>query len=212
MPWKCFVAEDSGLFQRSFRRYSSGSECRVNPHAYHNVEAVVDAELPAAFGPARGDLPDDELRKDPRWPRECPCGYRFHPLEDSWQVNVESLYRGAPDGKLYRLRELPPGAMWDAYWFCDTPEGRARYAGPDGKAWCLMTPCGVEWIVYGPSSNGGKWQVTGVPPQLTASPSIGLNISAGLAHPTRSYHGFLRDGVLTEDQDGRTFPGVARTA
>lgn len=212
MPWKCFVAEDSGLFRRSFRRYSGGSECKANPMGYHNVEVVVDPELPGAMGPARGDLPDDELRKDPRWPRECPCGYRFHPMEDSWQVNVESLYRGAPDGQLHQLRDLPPGALWTAPWFADTKEGLERYGGPDGQCWCLMTPCGVEWIVYSPSSDGKKWQVEGVPPLLTVSPSIGINISGKLAHPTRSYHGFLKQGILSEDVDGRVFQGIPRTA
>lgn len=212
MPWKCFVAEDSGLYRRSFRRYCGGSECKTNPLGCHNVEVVVDPELPGAFGPSRGDIPDDEVKKDPRWPRECLCGYRFHPMEDSWQVNVDSLYKGAPDGKLHLIKELPPGAMWDAHWFVDTKEGMERYGGPDGKGWCLMTPARVEWIVYSPSSDGNKWQVTGTIPKITVSPSIGINIRGGLAHPTKSYHGFLRDGILSEDVDGRKFEGVPRTA
>lgn len=40
------------------------------------------------------------------------------------------------------------------------------------------------------------WTITGLPPRLTASPSI---------HILDKYHGWLRDGVLTDDVDGRKF-------
>jgi hypothetical protein len=44
---------------------------------------------------------------------------------------------------------------------------------------------------------GQGWTVTGEPPKITVSPSINM---VGL------YHGWLRDGVLSDDVEGRTYP------
>lgn len=200
MPWRCFLTEPSGSVQRSFRRYSGGSKCDVNPMHYHDASVVTDPEVPEGTFVEGGIIPDEDDQKDPRWPAACVCGYRFH-VEDSWQVNVNRLYRGCPDGILRTLRELPIGAMWNAWWLADVADG--RYTGPDGKAWCVMMPGGIEWIVYGPSSDGKKWDVQGAPPIITASPSIGIG---GL------YHGFIKAGIISEDVDGRAYPGVPRTA
>lgn len=78
-----------------------------------------------------------------------------------------------------------------------------RYVGPDGGAWCVMMPCRQEWIVYGPSSDGTKWTVTGVPPLITVHPSIGMG---------KVYHGFIRAGIITPDCEGRTYPDQPHTA
>lgn len=195
MPWKCFITEPSDLACRSLRRYATDSKCS-GPMSYHNISAVIDPEIPAASNKEGGFLKDG-YEEDPRWPAKCACGYEFK-AEDQWQVNVNRLYKGAPEGKLYVLRELPPGAMWNAHWL-DAP----KWQGPDGKAWVVMFPGGHEWVVYGPSSNGKPWKVQGVPPGITVSPSIGI-----LPH----YHGFIKGGIISEDADGRKFPGIPRTA
>lgn len=108
--------------------------------------------------------------------------------------------KGSPDGKLYVLWESPIGAMWNAAWLTDSEDARALYAGPDGKAWCLMMPGGVEWIVYGPSrnegKNGPKWTVTGTPPIITAHPSIAI---------AKLFHGFVQNGVVSPDCEGRMY-------
>lgn len=195
MPWRCFVVEPSDFCRRSLRRYS-GNECKAEGHTYHNAEVVIDDELDAATVDEGGTCEIDDYEDDPRWPKTCDCGYRFHP-EDHWQVNTTRFYRGCPDGGLYVLRELPPGAMWNAYWL----ENLGR--GPDGKNWCVQMPCGIEWIVYGPSSDGGKWDVQGVPPRITVSPSINLQ---------GAYHGWIKDGVISDDCEGRKFPKHPSTA
>jgi hypothetical protein len=161
---------------------------------YHDASVVVDPEI------ARGAVEEGcsagpgDLEGDPRWADHCACGYRFH-LQDCFQVRVERLYKGAPDGKLYLLgdRDLPVGATWDADWLPPT------HQGPDGKAWCVRMSggSGSEWLVYGPSSGGGKWQVTGTAPAFTAHPSINL---IGV------WHGFLREGVISDDVEGRRYP------
>jgi len=192
--WKLFMTERTKWSRRSLRRYASGSKCTVR--SYHDASVVIDKQIEVPPEKQGGFL-KDEYASDSRWPKVCPCGYEFK-NDDEWQVNVNALYSGSLDGELYPLRVMPPGAVWEAPWF-----DHERYRGPDGKTWCVMMPGGHEWIIYGPSSDGKPWQVTGTLPNITVAPSIGLR-----GH----YHGFIRNGVITEDADGRKFEGVPRTA
>ncbi len=198
MPWKCFLTEPSDLVRRSLRRYATGSECSrfPGPHSYHDSEVMIDRELPAVHHQEGGFLKTG-FEKDTRWSAKCGCGYEFKD-DDQWQVNVRRLYKGAPEGKLYILREMPIGGMWDAYWL-----DADKFRGPDGKSWCVMMPGGQEWIVYGPSSDGKPWSVKGFPPGITVQPSIGVG---------KLYHGFIKGGIITEDVENRKYEGVPRTA
>lgn len=70
-----------------------------------------------------------------------------------------------------------------------------------GKRPPLMVtlPNGTDFCVdRRPSSGGSGWTVTGTPPHITVSPSI--NDAPGKPY---GYHGWLRDGVLSDDVDGR---------
>ena len=65
----------------------------------------------------------------------------------------------------------------------------------------VMLPGGVEWCVdtlaineSGPHGEG--WDVSGDPPNITVNPSINFG---GV------YHGWIRDGVITDDCEGRRF-------
>ncbi|MHC4507747.1 MAG: hypothetical protein ACYTAO_02170 [Planctomycetota bacterium] len=136
------------------------------------------------------DYPHDH----PSWPKKCSCGRDFG-SDDHWQVNVNVLYvaRGTKeaagyDGQLFVIQEAPVGAMWDAWWYKD------NFKGADGKCIVLKTP-GGDWIVDGTSSDGGKWQRSGEPPELTVNPSIGIGREPGKPW---TYHGWLRDGYLVE--------------
>lgn len=64
---------------------------------------------------------------------------------------------------------------------------------PDGSTFC------VDSMAWTPERGhyGEGWTVTGTPPNLTLTPSINL---------TGRYHGYIRDGVITDDVEGRTFP------
>jgi len=196
MPWRCFLAEPSDFCRKSLRRYAGAKRCPLKPLHYHNIDVMIDPQFPADAATEGGTLPGKH-EGDPRWPALCKCGYAFL-QEDAWQVNIDRLYKGSPDGNLYIRRELPPGAMWVVDWLDSN-----IYKGPDGKAWSLMLPGGAEWLVYGPAGGGGKWDVQGVPPDITVSPSINCE---GV------YHGFVKQGLVAEDCEGRTFPGVPRTA
>ncbi len=66
---------------------------------------------------------------------------------------------------------------------------------PDREAWFIVLPNGAGgWTttdhaaVHGSLELGPRWDVTGVPPKLTVSPSID-------ASP--EWHGWIKDGVMT---------------
>jgi len=147
-------------------------------------------------------------REDPRWPACCDrCGIAFGD-ESVWQVAPHPLFSGAPDGRLYTIRDAPAGAMWDAVWF----EGAPAYTGPDGIALVVRTP-GGEWMVDSEASNCTRkgdrshkcWIRHGDPrdPQglRTGRPlhvdKAGDTCSAGAGSIVcGTYHGFLHGGFL----------------
>lgn len=197
--WRCFMAEPSEFCRRALRRYWRKPDAAPPGH-FHDATVVIDEQFhaPGAFR-GRGTL-GDGYEGDPRWPKACSCGYAFLDA-DHRQMNEERLYRGAPDGKLYVMRDLPPGAIWRATWMEDISPN--PYAGPDGRVWAMMMPSGDEWLIYGPATGGGKWTVTGELPKITVHPSI---------HQIGSYHGFVRDGIVTPDCEGRVFGRWPQTA
>jgi len=192
MPWSCFLITETTEARRWLRRYASGSTCPAGEHQYHDARVLLD-EVPLLFGPD-GDTwwtePSTWPREDSRWPTHCACGYAFQP-EDAWQLSSRRLYVRPDTGERYTSHEVPIGAMWESYWL----ESMGR--GPDGRCLSVMTP-GGEWNIDLPSASGGPgWTRTGTPPMITARPSI---------HVIGKYHGFLTDGVLSDDLDGRSYP------
>jgi hypothetical protein len=187
---QCFWLEPTELGRSSLRRYENHPydpmpppSCPENRMRYHDTDVVL-GDIPYPFGTADSDpTPEDIPHDDPRWPKACDvCGTPFKD-DDHWQHNVHRLYRGSPDGKLYSLRDAPPGAMYAATWY---PK-----KGPDGIALHVCLPPGGGddyWFVDGSASNGPGWTRTGTVPLITARPSI----------MTKRYHGFLTDGFLVE--------------
>lgn len=99
---------------------------------------------------------------------------------------------------------LTPGDLWFAPWLTQqlSPEYVRDWQGKRPPL-VMHLPDGSDWVVDGiaRNMNGHGWTVTGEPPLLTASPSIGKYNSDG----SFSYHGWLRDGVLSDDIDGRSY-------
>ncbi len=215
MPWKMFLVERAPFARRSLRRFLN-SQGKPVVGCFHDETEVIDDQFPCP-GDENGRSTDIEgpWKDDPRWPKECralipdptspggkkKCGYVFLPT-DHFQVNEDRLWQGCPDGKLYVLREHPPGATWVSDWFPEEPPN-GKWTGPDGKVWCVMLPSRMEWVIYSNSSQGGKWQVAGVPPKITVNPSV---------YQVGSFHCFIRDGVISDDTDGRKFPHWPSTA
>lgn len=182
MPTPCFMVQRTGRTQVSLRRFADpvlrGAPCSA--HWWHEesvpIEVVDDPDgrRPGIlYGP--GDV---EPKADPRWPVSCACGYAFQP-DDSWMEQVEWLFH-LPDGSEVTQRNLPAGAMW--------LEPGPHLGGHEGEHLMVVLPDGTRWDIDGPARNGGTWTRSGEPPMVTVAPSI--------ASPR--YHGFLRDGVLTD--------------
>jgi hypothetical protein len=100
--------------------------------------------------------------------------------------------------------------MWYCPWYVEDRDEAELRAGHSGilsrfytEQWLgkrmpimVMLPDWSLWCIDQKSSNGEGWTVVGNAPQVTASPSILVP----------RYHGFLQNGVLTPDLDGRTYP------
>jgi len=188
---QCFWTEPTGTEARWLRRYAdrNGEVCSSSGYGYHNAHVPIEPapESKEAIG-GKG-----EFATDSRWPTHCACGYEF--VEgDHWQVFTVAIYRAA-DGREWPMRELPPGAMYDATWY----HGEPKYVGPDGIALVvILPPAGGDadwWHVDGRANNNPAPQgwtrtgtVKGERPTVTAHPSI----------LTPRYHGWLRDGKLVE--------------
>ena len=213
----------------SLRRYSAGDAvtCPKMPgkYSYHNASVDIGTAAPKWTREKEGrrfrrylTSPRKKPRTDPRWPKRCACGYRFK-ATDQWQTNGDLLYSGAPDGKLYTLRDAPAGAMWDAWWLNDME----MFTGPDGLALMVRTP-GGDWNVDGEASNCTRTQygpkvIKGIrhekvwlgrthycwirqgDPRRPATVHVdknGQTCAAGAGSiQAGSYHGFLHHGHLT---------------
>jgi hypothetical protein len=188
---QCFWTEPTNRVTRELRRYVSGESSCSGRYGFHNASTPIQpAEIvPAADGSYRGDEDVAPFAGDPRWPTSCECGYEFKP-EDERQVFRVRIYRAA-DGREWPLRQLPPGAMYDATWY----HGMQHCCGPDGIALVVILPPASGdadwWHVDGSANNNPSpqgWTRTGTIPNVTATPSI----------LTPRYHGWLRDGKLVE--------------
>lgn len=140
------IAESTGRYARSLRRYHSGDHTACPVTGYHNASNIIgEAADPAES--AGDNWPHD----DGRWPQTCACGYAFT-AGDQWQRK---------DSEIYRL--------------------------PDGAEFAFSRSLGTTQAATG----GGCWTVTGIPPDITASPSIWHNSPHG-------WHGWIRNGELVQ--------------
>lgn len=66
----------------------------------------------------------------------------------------------------------------------------------------VRLPNGGEFCIDSrPTGGGSGWDVMGEPPNITVHPSIVYNKHL----PGRGYHGWLQNGVLSDDLEGRTY-------
>jgi hypothetical protein len=143
---KCFFLEPTEYMQVSLRRYKGAQDGQPlcnHTNSYHdaNVIVVPMIERPKDQNTGRGLLEHpDYPHDDPRWPRECPCGFKFKD-DAHWQVNERILYTTPEMNGLTTIDDAPVGAMWDAWWY--------DHKGPDGMCLVVRTP-GGDWIIEGP--------------------------------------------------------------
>lgn len=189
--YKCFLLEGTGRVARWLRRYSRGSADGCRPYGYHNaMRRISDSRAIYKDGCLTTEVltwPVD----DPRWPEECEhCGYIFR-YDDHKQLFYREIHRTNVGSEVVFQNPLypysgipcaPPGAMLYEDW--------RHQHGPDGRCLTVMTPAG-EWVIDGESSHGGGWRRTGIPPEITVSPSIRF------LEPLE-YHAILSDGYLED--------------
>lgn len=105
-----------------------------------------------------------------------------------------------------------PGVLFYAPWLRERTSLSVQYR----RDWadkrdpiCLVIPgygptcLDQEYYPYTPGQERCGWTITGDAPLLTASPSLGIGSRDGGGW---WYHGWLRNGVLSDDVDGRVFP------
>lgn len=196
----CFLITPIGEACRSLRRYTARDDQRCPARGTWGHTARADLEIAPIVRDARGFMVSTETlpADDPRWPTHCTaCGEAFA-SDDPRVIDVDEIYL-TPTGVFVhtrltrqRIGNVEPasaGAMWHAPWMFDA------WHGPDGLALHLRLPDGHNWFIDGPARSGEHWTRTGVPPRISARPSI---FSPG-------YHGWLTDGVLSPDLEGRTY-------
>lgn len=204
MNIKCFMLEPVDSHARSLRRYATVTDtpCTVPGYEkwYHN------AMVPIEDGQGDGLSGDIFPHDDPRWPKQCACGYVFKD-SDNWQLFTNQHYKRMDTGELVTLRNAPVGAMWYADWMSDRRQESKvtdrTYLGPDDKCLVVMTP-GGEWMIDSRASNCTMpddkmhkcWVRHGTPPDVHVDKN-GLTCAAGAGSiMAGSYHGFLHNGYL----------------
>jgi hypothetical protein len=198
MSTTCFLITPTGRALRFLRRITLGDATSCLLTGMH--QAVTEIEPGPLVRDAGGYVYLEWPHDDPRWPAQCACGYAF--VDGDYRCcDQEQLYTLPDGGECNTHRRLtarsdprtaPPGAMWVADY---VPPGD-DWSGPDGLCLMLRLPDGTDWMIDGPARNGGGWTRTGEPPHITARPSI--------ASP--GYHGWLDNGILSDDLDGRSYP------
>ena len=198
-PVRIFWCEESDQVDRWLRRYAPvGGGCSEG--AYHNARVPFDrvTQAPGTYIEEPVDRPADD---DPRWPVACACGYQFK-AADPRQVFQKRVYRRTDTGALVPFDELPPGAVWNAWWAAD----HKAWTGPDGRCLVVRLPNGTDWMIDSRASNCGRpgdsvhkcWVRHGKPEDGTLHvDKDGDTCSAGAGSILAGdYHGFLRHGHL----------------
>ena len=199
MTWTCVLLIATDQASLSLRRYASKGTCTVSGRGIHDAETLIGRARVVISEGGTWDVEDAERppSSDPRWPTHCACGYEFG-SEDAYQLFTSRLYTRQDTGALLTLHEAEPGMLWDAPWFLDF---NPPWAGPDGRCLIMRLPGSGEWTIDGPATGGGGWTRTGEPPKITVRPSILSHASGSV----KGYHGFLTDGVLSDDLEGRMY-------
>lgn len=124
--------------------------------------------------------------------QEPPVSHPDHP-----GISDTILYR-TPEGELLPFDKLRVGAVFvddTIHSVTGKPRGIVvklpGYGGQNG------------WHMQEEGSPGNHWHVSGAIPNVTATPSINCG---------KTYHGFVTNGVVTDDCEGRKFDDFGRAA
>ncbi len=201
---KCIFIVPTGLAHKMLRRTrwndDKSPKC-TSIWGYHNASTFLEKEEKIKEYVDREKI-TDELKADPRWPKQCPCGYVFQ-HSDEWYIDHKTEYAKHDDPSLVFTLDMasaPVGAMWYSDWYLPS------YMGPDGHSLTVRTP-GGDWSIDSRASNCTLpnddvhkcWVRTGEPPNITVGKG-GFTCAAGAGSILMSnrYHAFLQNGELRE--------------
>lgn len=131
----------------------------------------------------------------------------FRPVKEDWGEWRELVDRATGQSPIL-------GDMYYAPWYL---ENNFERSGLAPHYWARPEPRRAPIVVHLPSKHGGSrtfcvdqmaynseqgwhgagWTISGIEPRLTLSPSINLH---------GDYHGYLSDGVIADDVEGRSYP------
>lgn len=110
------------------------------------------------------------------WPLvEIPNPWGDEPSEGEYQI-----------GSCWKAPPLKPDYVLAPEW---------KTSGRDYFIWIVLPSRDLFTPDRLSSNNTSGWTVTGELPNISITPSIG----------SQSYHGFVQNGVLTDDLEGRTY-------
>jgi len=113
---------------------------------------------------------------DPDDPRLAECHHCGEVFDGTWVVGHDPLYLGEGGAEMV-LSEAGPGATWDAGWMPD------EYRGEDGVALCVRLPNGIDWMIDGPATGGGRWTRSGDPRKKSRSASLACSFCQHSSQP-----------------------------
>ncbi len=184
MPWQCGLVEPAG-----------------NRYEVIYMSEQDDSRRPCIIHSRRYDIPEadwDDPDKFKKYKTDEPmicdhCGEFFTHRNLGVSFGAKTIWN-TEDGKLH------PGDMYyDLMGEEHFPslEYKRDWEGKR-KSLFVSLPDGVVWGIDQPASNSKNnsgWLVTGEAPNITARPSIAVH----------NYHGWLTNGVLSDDLEGRTY-------
>lgn len=199
MGYDAYLLTDSReavTYQRRFT-YNFHEQCPADVDGLgHQVISPVRFVL---FG---GDLPirDWRIAHDRALIDSCACGYRFDE-DDPAQEWIVRLHC-EPDGRQVNVRTgVGPRARAGGIW--EMPIYGPDYWGADRKSYGVVLPMGATFPIDYPArtQHRGRYFRTGEAPALT----VLSEIHYGDRNDHNGYRGWLLNGILSDDLDGRTY-------
>ena len=135
-------------------------------------------------------------------------------------VDIEQHKKDCPHGEWYKKKYMQAGAWWQEKKYCEElmNEPNSDWAKhirehivspkymkdvfPKRAPITMKLPNGLSWSPDAKSTNGDGWDVSGSPASWTAMPSIYANQGRRQIPDYLEYHGWLKNGVLTDDLSG----------
>lgn len=199
MPHKVFFCLPSGRAAIEYCCTSKDGRGGCNGRDYHRAEAV------AFYGDAvEASVLWSRAADDALYPAQCACGYQFAP-GDHKSRGMRRVFVRQDTGEEVILGQAPIGACWDADWYRE--DVKSPRTGPDGRYLIVKTP-GGDWAIDSRASNCTRkddnthrcWVRHGKPEDGTLNvDKNGDTCAAGAGSiMCGSYHGFLRNGFLTD--------------